>query len=179
MDFGSLPALAASGNFQMVVEIPGGTNKKIEYDYLTNTFPVEIVKGEQRVVQFLPYPGNYGFIPSTLMERSRGGDGDALDILLISEQLETGTLIEVLPIGALLLSDNGETDIKIIAVPFEENLRILDAITFEQLANDYPMVKELIALWFMNYKGGGRIKFRGWEDERVAGKTIHTWVKTE
>ena len=47
-----------------------------------------------RIVNFLPYPANYGFIPSTFMDKKKGGDGDALDILLISEHMVTGTVVD-------------------------------------------------------------------------------------
>ena len=51
------------------------------------------------------------------MDTDRGGGGDALHILLLSEHLATGTIIEVLPIGVLALKDHGENDSAIITVP--------------------------------------------------------------
>ena len=113
----------------MVVEIPAGTNKKLEYNAKTNSFPADVLSGEERKVNFLPYPGNYGFIPSTIMDRSKGGDGDALDVLLLSQHIATGTILEIIPIGILVLEDNGEDDSKIIAVPVDENLRVIDIVT--------------------------------------------------
>ena len=62
---------------QVVVEIPAGTNQKIEFDYKDGTFKVDQIDGKDRVIDFLPYPGNYGFVPGTLMDKERGGDGDA------------------------------------------------------------------------------------------------------
>ena len=80
----------------MVVEIPAGTNHKIEYDPSTDSFENDKKDGKDRVISFLPYPGNYGFIPSTLMNKDRGGDGDALDILVIGESEPTGTVLSCL-----------------------------------------------------------------------------------
>ena len=107
IDYVGLATYSDDGHLQMVVEIPAGTNKKYEYDYETNTFPMDIKNGMERVIDFLGYPGNYGFIPSTMMDPARGGDGDALDILVLSEHAEQGTIIEVMPIGILVLEDAG------------------------------------------------------------------------
>ena len=71
---------------------------------------------KDRVVNFLPYPGNYGFIPSTMMSESAGGDGDALGYFSdFAESMTTGTVLEVIPIAALMMVDGGEIDTKIIA----------------------------------------------------------------
>ena len=93
-----LKTFSKNGFLQMVVEIPAGTNKKIEYDKNINEFFIDKIDGVDRVINFLPYPGNYGFIPSTKMDKERGGDGDALDILLISESINTETILEVIPL---------------------------------------------------------------------------------
>lgn len=127
---------------------PRGTNKKIEYDYKTNTFPANIKNGAERVIDFLPYPGNYGFISSTMMDSDRSGDGNALDILLFSEHLATGTIIEVLPIGVLVLEDNGQNDSKIKAVPVDKSLRVINITYYQQFHSEFPQTKYLIQLWF-------------------------------
>ena len=47
------------------------------------------------------YPCNYGFIPNTL-----GGDGDPLDILILSENIfYPGIIIKCKIIGVLLMED--------------------------------------------------------------------------
>ena len=175
IDYGDFSTYSADGHLQMIVEIPAGTNKKIEYDYETNTFPADVKNGAERVIDFLPYPGNYGFISSTMMDSDRGGDGDALDILLLSEHLATGTIIEVLPIGVLVLEDDGQNDSKIIAVPVDKSLRVINITSYQQLQSTFPQAKYLIQLWFLGYKGGTIMKFKGWEDEMVAKATIEKW----
>jgi inorganic pyrophosphatase len=172
IDYGDLATYSADGHLQMIVEIPAGTNKKIEYDYETNTFPPDVKNGVARVIDFLPYPANYGFIPSTLMDQTRGGDGDALDILLISEHTPSGTVIEVEPIGVIVLSDNGENDTKIIAIPAEESLRVFDVNSYGQLSENYAPIKEIIKLWFLNYKGEEPMKFERWGDQNSARAII-------
>ena len=160
---------------QMVVEIPAGTNKKIEYDKFKNEFLINKINGSDRVINFLPYPGNYGFIPSTLMDKGRGGDGDALDILLISEQLDTGTILRVIPIGLLVLEDSGELDTKIIAIPASKSLQVIDATSFVELNANYPALITIIKLWFLSYKDAGKMKFIRWGDEVAALNEINKW----
>lgn len=176
INYGALPSYSMNGNLQIVVEIPAGTNKKVEYDYISNTFPVDIKDGEERVINFLPYPGNYGFIPSTMMERSRGGDGDALDVLVLSQHLPVGTLVEVIPIAVLHLIDNGEADSKIIAVPFNRIHQVVKATSYSQLHSKYPNIQRLIELWFTSYKGADVMEFIGWGNEVSARAEIEKWL---
>lgn len=165
-----------NGFLQMVVEIPAGTNKKIEYDKNLNDFFIDKIDGVDRVINFLPYPGNYGFIPSTQMDKERGGDGDALDILLISESINTGTILDVIPIGLLVLQDSNEIDTKIIAVPVNKSLKIINAKNYSDLNKDYLILKDIIKLWFTNYKGDGVVKFIKWGDEIDAKVEINKWA---
>ena len=109
------------------------------------------------------------------MDTSRGGDGDATDILLLSEHLPTGTIIEVLPIGVLILEDSGEKDSKIIAVPIDESLRIMRTHSYESFHSEFFDAKQLIQSWFVGYKEGSVIKFISWEDEKAAKIEIEKW----
>ena len=100
-----------------IIEIPAGTNIKYEYNYDSQNFEAQIVDGQKRIINYLPYPGNYGFIENTFMDPSLGGDGDALDVLVICEALHQSKKINIEPIGILKLMDDGEEDHKIIAIP--------------------------------------------------------------
>ncbi len=71
-------------------------------------------------------PALYGFIPRTLCDAhvhklspdSRCGDGDPLDICIISERpiTKSEVIVRARPIGGLQMIDGGEADDKIIAV---------------------------------------------------------------
>ncbi|MEM7575449.1 MAG: inorganic diphosphatase [Bacteroidota bacterium] len=168
--------LDEDGGLNMVVEIPAGTNKKFEYDKQAGRFVQDTLPdGSERVIQFLPYPGNYGFIPSTLMDKARGGDGDPLDILVIGESAARGSQISVAPIGALLLSDQGELDTKIIAIPSDSGLRTLPATNYLELLLEYPAAHRIVEEWFLNYKGIGVTNLIRWEDEGYAWAEIEKW----
>jgi inorganic pyrophosphatase len=149
-----LPAITEKG-INAVIEIPAGTNHKAEYDYESGEFVVETRNGKKRVVDFLPYVGNYGFVPSTYMDPALGGDGDAIDILVISETVPSGTVMEVIPIAALELMDNNEIDTKLIAVPVDTSLRVMHATDFMTFTIKYNAAQQIIENWFLNYKGLG------------------------
>ena len=167
-DFYSVSLLSNNGNYNAVIEIPAGTNKKYEYNKKTKNFEIDKKNGKDRIIQFLPYIGNYGFIPSTFSDPIIGGDGDALDVLVISENIATGTIIEIIPIAVLKLIDDGEIDYKIIAIPFDTNKQIIKTNTFEEFSIFFPEIKQIIELWFLNYNKDDVAKIEGWEDEQRA-----------
>jgi len=168
IDYAILSAFSENG-INAVIEIPAGTNHKIEFDGTSFT--------TDRIVDFLPYPGNYGYIPGTKMDKSRGGDGDALDILVIAEQVPTGTVMEVKAIGALVLKDGGELDTKIIAIPQDSSLQVMHVKGFTSLMTEYNMAQTIIKDWFLNYKGLGMVEFVAWQNERFAEEEIKKWSK--
>jgi inorganic pyrophosphatase len=176
VDYNRIPAFSENGGVNMVVEIPAGTNHKIEFQKDREVFENDLENGQTRIIRFLPYPGNYGFIPSTRMDTERGGDGDALDILLIAEHLETGEVVETRPIAALRLSDRGEIDTKIIAVPTDPEKQLIQADNFVEFLLEYDSAKRIIEEWFLNYKGLGATELLGWEDESFAMQEINKWL---
>lgn len=157
-----------------VVEIPAGTNKKIEYNYHTESFEVDINDGVERIIRYLPYPANYGFIENTLMDKASGGDGDALDVLVICEALPTGTRTPVIPIGTLSLIDEGEVDDKVIAVPADAELNILGVAKWADFLQKCPDCENMIKSWFLNYSRDDMV-FQGWYDETKTRAEINRW----
>ena len=168
LDYYNVSVQSNNGNFNAVIEIPAGTNKKIEYNNLSKTFEVDLKNGEDRIVQFLPYIGNYGYIPSTFSNPKEGGDGDALDVLVLSENVETGTIIEIEPIAVLKLLDKGEIDYKIIAIPANKATQIIKVDLGDNFLIDYPAVKTMIELWFLNYNKEDVSIIEGWGNREEA-----------
>ncbi len=96
-----------NGEINVVVEIPTGSNHKIEWDRENACFMLDRIEP----IAFAK-PTNYGFIPQTLDE-----DGDELDVLLITDQpLTTGIYTKARVLGVMKFVDDGEVDDKIIAV---------------------------------------------------------------
>lgn len=158
----------------VVIEIPAGTNHIIEYNHATDVFENDKIDGKDHIVSFLPYPGNYGFIPGTLMDKSKGGDGDALDILVLGESLPTASAQKVKLIGALVLKNGGEVDTKIIAIPIENPVFQVEG--FLDFALRYDAARRIIEDWFLNYKGQGVIELIRWEDEHYAKQEVKRWL---
>ncbi|RMB56398.1 inorganic diphosphatase [Dokdonia sinensis] len=177
VDVYEYPAFAKSGNLNAVIEIPAGTNTKIEYHPKTKKFTPDQRNGKTRIIEFLPYPANYGFIPGTLSEKNKGGDGDALDILVLCPTLKTGTVIEVTPIAMIDLLDDGEMDTKILAIPADEHLRTISSESLIDLNTKYPGAVEIIVDWFQNYDTRDDALIRGVLDEKAAVLEIQKNLK--
>ena len=105
------PGDVDNGLINVVVEIPAGSNNKIEWDREKAAFMLDRVEPT-----IFSKPTNYGFIPQTLDE-----DGDELDVLLVTDEpLPTGIFLEAKIIGIMIFEDDGEVDDKIIAVPADD-----------------------------------------------------------
>jgi inorganic pyrophosphatase len=90
-----------------VIEIPKDNTNKFEYDKQLHVF-----KLDRNLHSPVHYPGDYGFIPSTLSD-----DGDPLDVLvLVPSWSFPGCVQEVRPIGLLEMLDQGVLDEKVLAV---------------------------------------------------------------
>lgn len=97
-------------SFNVIVEIPSGSNEKFEYDEASGQMKVDFIFKD------LSFPFNYGFIAGTL-----GGDGDQLDAIVLSAAaINSGTIVKCKAIGILQTIDRGEVDDKIICVPLQE-----------------------------------------------------------
>jgi inorganic pyrophosphatase len=178
-DFYSLPAQVQPGIVNMVIEIPAGTTLKTEYNETTRKFEAPRVNGVPRRVQYLPYPGNYGFIPSTRQPKEKGGDGDALDIVLLADAIPKERVIQAIPIAVLHLTDGGENDSKIIAVPVNGDLRTINCTQFTCLKENYPSVLTILETWFANYKGRPAVNVMRWGNEEEAKQEINLSVKNK
>ncbi|MBN8676708.1 MAG: inorganic diphosphatase [Chitinophagales bacterium] len=171
----TLPSFSENGLLQGVVEIPAGTNTKYEYNTALLQFQPDIRNGKPRRVDFMSYPVNYGFIPSTKMVKDRGGDGDPLDVLILAEHIPTGTVVEVQPIGLLLLKDLGELDHKVLAIPVDTEKRIIKATNWTEFQRDYSAIRHILEQFFLYYDGLGTMTIMGWSDEHAAIQEVKKW----
>ena len=151
------------GIINVVVEIPTGSNHKIEWNRKLACFELDRVEP----IAFAK-PCNYGFIPQTLDE-----DGDELDALVITEQpLTTGIFLQAKVIGVMKFIDDGEVDDKIIVVPADDrnngnaynSLEDLPAQLIKQLEFHFNHYKDL--------KKAGTTKVEGFFGVDVAKEVI-------
>jgi len=156
---------SAEETLRFRIEIPAGTKQKWEFNDETGEMEKDYKDGKERIIQFLPYPGNYGFIPETL-----AGDGDPIDVIDLDESEERGELKEVRIIGALNFEDKKEEDIKFIAVSPNGTFGHIQSI--EQLLLEKPAVLEILKSWFLNYKKPGKMVFYGYIDRSESVRLI-------
>jgi inorganic pyrophosphatase len=164
------PAYNDDGTINVVVEVPAGTNAKWEVDKADGNMRWEFKNGSPRVVRYLPYPANYGMIPSTLLPAELGGDGDPLDVVVLCPALERGTLVRARLIGILELLDGGEQDSKLLAVVNESPLGSVDDM--DELDKKFPGVSAILEEWFTGYKGPGKMESRGFGSTKRARKVL-------
>ena len=125
--------------FNVVVEIPKGSQDKYEYDEKLDVIKLDrVLYGSER------FPFNYGFIPET-----RALDGDHADaVLLTTNPINPGIVVVARAIGFMEMIDGGDIDNKIICVPTTDP-RFVDVKSLEDLSAHLP--KE-IQNFFETYK---------------------------
>ncbi|PYP83178.1 MAG: inorganic diphosphatase [Candidatus Angelobacter sp. Gp1-AA117] len=144
-----------------VIEIPQGSVNKYEYDKQLHVFRLD-----RTLHSPVHYPGDYGFIPSTL-----GNDGDPLDILvLVDKPSFTGCVMEVRPIGVLRMIDQGKDDEKILCVVSSDP--VYSAV--KDSSQVFPHLLREIEHFFSVYKSleGKKTEIADWSNAATARQVI-------
>ncbi len=98
-------------DFMSVIEISKGSKNKYELDKETGLLVLDRI-----LYTSTHYPWNYGFIPKTVAD-----DKDPLDVLVLcTEPIVPLATVRCYPIGVICMTDQGDMDYKIIAIPFED-----------------------------------------------------------
>ncbi|QJX45880.1 inorganic diphosphatase [Hymenobacter taeanensis] len=174
-DYADLPTYSKERRLlQVVVEVPAGTNHEQYYDPAAHEFKPSQQAGIERVVEFLPFPGNYGFIPGTRASASASVLAEQpLQALVLAESEPAGTILEVIPIGVVLLDVDGTMEQTILAVPARPGQRILpDVADWATLMRRYPAVRQALGLWFQHRNPSDAVRIAGWKDEKYAEQQI-------
>ncbi len=162
------PGDYTKGELNVVVEIPTGSNHKIEWDREHACFMLDRVEP----IAFAK-PCNYGFIPRTIDE-----DGDELDALIITDQpLTTGIWLKTRILGVMKFVDGGEVDDKIIVVPADDRnngdryqtLEDLPAQLIKQIEYHFNHYKDL--------KKPGSTEVKEFADVKAAKKVIEASIE--
>lgn len=105
-----IPAGTAE-KMNVIVEIPKFSKNKYEIDKETGIIALDRVMHTAQ-----DYPFDYGFVPQTLFD-----DGDALDVVLLTTYpLMPGILVKARPIAIMEMTDGGDRDDKVVAVPVDD-----------------------------------------------------------
>ena len=163
-----------SGDLNVVVEISTGTIDKWEVTKPDGKLKWEFKKGKPRKVNYLGYPGNYGMVPKTLLPKELGGDGDPVDVIVLGPAVARGSVIQAKLIGVLKLLDKGEQDDKLIAVAAGTPLYAANSL--KELNQKYVGVADIVEIWFLNYKGPGKMQAQGFGDVLEARKILNAAI---
>lgn len=151
------------GELNVVIEIPTGSNHKIEWDREHACFMLDRVEP-----MAFAKPCNYGFIPQTLDE-----DGDELDVLMITDQpLTTGIWMKAKILGVMKFVDGGEVDDKIICVPADDRNNGDAYQTLEDLPKQTLKQIEFHFNHYKDLKEAGTTEVKAFEDVNSAKKVI-------
>jgi len=117
-----------------VIEVPRGSSSKME------------ISGGSRELGS-PMIANYGFVPDTVVSKYETwagfpGDNDPLDCLVLGDSLPFKSTLNIRILGMILMTDNSETDWKIVGEPIG-NPNPEEGVNWEELER-----------WFSEYKGG-------------------------
>jgi len=127
------------GIINVLIEIPGGSKNKYEFDKDMGAMALDRV-----LYASVQYPYDYGFVPNTLAD-----DGDPLDGMVIMDQPTfPGCVIAARPLGMLEMIDGGDRDEKILCVPAKDP-RYAEVKTLQDIA---PHRLDEIAEFFRTYK---------------------------
>lgn len=95
----------------VIIEINKGSKNKYEIDKETGLIALDRVSHTAQ-----DFPFDYGFVPQTLWD-----DGDALDVILLTTYpLLPGILVRARPVAVMDMTDSGDSDAKVIAVPVDD-----------------------------------------------------------
>ncbi|MEM8723371.1 MAG: inorganic diphosphatase [Cyanobacteria bacterium P01_G01_bin.39] len=166
MDLSLIPAQPEPGVINVLIEIPGGSKNKYEFDKDMNAFALDRV-----LFASVKYPYDYGFVPNTLAD-----DGDPLDgMVMMDEPTFPGCVIAARPIGMLLMIDGGDRDEKILCVPAEDP-RYNEVKSLKDIA---PHRLEEIAEFFRTYKNLEKkvTEIQGWKDVDAVTPLVEECIK--
>ncbi len=125
----------------VIIEIPKGSKNKYEVDKATGMIALDRVAHTAQ-----DFPFDYGFVPKTLWD-----DGDPLDVVVLTTYpLHPGILVRVRPVAVMDMTDSGDSDAKIIAVPTEDprwdsvkDLADVNPHTLKEIEHSYSTYKKL------------------------------------
>lgn len=167
-----IPAFRDDGLVNMIVEIPAGSHEKWQISKQTGRLEWEQESGKGRIINYLPYPANYGIIPRTWLSPAQGGDDDPLDVFMLGPAAEQGSVQPVKIIGLITMLDDGEQDDKLLAVAPGSWFGDIDGI--EALERRFPGVIRILTTWLASYKGPGVVEIGGLEDADMALELLQT-----
>lgn len=127
--------------FNVVIEIPAGSQNKYEYS------PDGFLELDRVLYSSEFYPFNYGFVPN--IKSIKAPDGDLLDVAVwLTNPVPPATVVKCRAIGILKKIDSGDRDDCILAVPVSDP-RFAD---IKDIGDLQPHTLKEMEDFFANYK---------------------------
>lgn len=173
----NLPTFSNTKQLQAVIETPAGAGYQNKYNPETGEFLKVQEAGQDKIIRFLPYPVNVGFIPSTRQPKAPGSKDQPLPVLIIAGSQEPGTITEILPLAVLVLETAGDINYQLIATPAKPSERLISATSYDEFSQENGAVKKILETWFLNYAPKENTRIMAWKDDRFADELIRKWMK--
>lgn len=162
------PGNIDEGTVNTVVEIPEGSQLKVEWDRERAAFMLDRVEPA-----IFAKPVSYGFIPQTLDE-----DGDELDTLVVcDEPLPTGVWLEAKILGVMKFEDDGEVDDKIVVRPADDRQAGEWLNSLDDLGENWKKRIEHHFTHYKDLKKPGSTIVKGWGDVEEAKEIIKECIE--
>ncbi|GMH03057.1 hypothetical protein Nepgr_004896 [Nepenthes gracilis] len=156
-----IPLNSGNGVFNFIVEIPKESSAKME---VATDEPYTPIKQDTKKGKLRYYPyninWNYGLLPQTWEDPSFSnpdiegafGDNDPVDVVEIGEkQRNIGEILNIKPLAALAMIDEGELDWKIVAISLDDPKSSL-VNDIDDVEKHFPGTLTAIRDWFRDYK---------------------------
>jgi inorganic pyrophosphatase len=148
------PKIQHDGTLRVVVETPRGSRHKYAWSEELHAFEHKATLGSGLV-----WPYDYGFIP-----RTKGGDGDPLDVLvLMDEPAFPGCIVNVRVIGGFEVEKNGDGNDRYVACLLPSRETSLSTDGYETLSDLPEKLLEQMENFLTTYsvQRGNDVRVRG------------------
>ena len=147
----------------VVVEVPVGSRNKYEYEP-----ELGIIMRDRVLPGNVRFPADYGFVPST-----EGADGEPLDIMVAAyDPVFPGCVVQARVIGALEMTENGEPEYNIFAVP-NDDPRCDDIKELDDMPEQNLREIEQFYATYKQLEGDEDVEIHSWLSKEEAQEIIH------
>lgn len=150
MNLETLPLKNDDGDYIAVIEAPRGSRNKLKYSAGREAFELTGI-----LPMGFSFPYDFGFLPST-----RGGDGDPLDVLVLSdESIPAATLVPCRIVGVLEAEQQDadaskpERNDRVVAVATHSH-RFRECTALDDVATNVLDEVESFFVFYNQQKGG-------------------------
>jgi inorganic pyrophosphatase len=160
-----LSPVSENGIHHALISIPAGTVELYQYDPAAGVFKVKNDGKKDESVDYLPFPVNYGFLPSTFKDSGSKDINDPLNVFIVSPTFSKTTLIEIQPLGsAIYISGSGDEIVVPVVVPSDPQFRSLDVSDYSTFMQ-YPEAMSSIESFYRYWKKDDNLTFTKWQDD--------------